>query len=366
MTNLQPPRNTDSIRCAAMTSTNRCRAGGRRLLALALALALLAGACGDDDATSPANAEPAAAEDELPSLAIILSGQVNDYSWNQAAYDGAEKLKSDGVIAEFAYQESVADADVERAARSYAEDGFDVVVAHSFNYGEAIKKLAPDYPDVLFAYAGGFGDSSENVADYAQPFHETAYLQGILTAGLAENDIAAGAAGFDIPVCRNMFDRFVEGAKLVNPEADGTYLAVGDWNDVQMGKETALGQVDAGADMFIGCGQGPTLGQIEAAKEAGGYVTGYVGDMTELAPDVVLTSTVWRLDKVFAEMVADAAAGDVNPAKYYEITFVEGGMDIAINPDLEASIDPAAVEIYEAELAKMQSGELVVPFEEDG
>jgi basic membrane lipoprotein Med (substrate-binding protein (PBP1-ABC) superfamily) len=349
-----------------MTSTNRCTA--RRLLALAVPLALLAGACGDDDdtGTAEATAEPAAAEEDLPTLAIILSGQVNDYSWNQAAYDGAEKLEAEGVIGGFAYQESVADADVERAARAYAEDGYDVVVAHSFNYGEAVKALAPDYPDVLFAYAGGFGDSTENVADYAQPFHETAYLQGILTAGLARNDVVAGAAGFDIPVCKNMFERFLDGAKLVNPDADGTYVAVGDWNDVQKGKETALGQVDAGAEMFIGCGQGPTLGQIEAAKEEGGYVTGYVGDMTELAPDVVLTSTVWRLDEVFAEMVADAAAGEVNPAEYYEITFAEGGMDIAINPELEGSIDPAAMEIYEAEMAKMRSGELTVPFEVEG
>lgn len=357
-----------------MASTKCCT----RTIAAGLAsFALLVTACGDDDteavdataaeetssSDSGASAEGAPASDEQPTLAIVLSGQVNDYSWNQAAYDGAETLKEEGVIADFAYQESVADADVERAVRAYAEDGYDVVVGHSFNYGEAIKKLAPDYPDVLFAYAGGFGDSSANVADYAQPFHEAAYLQGILTAGAAENDVAAGAAGFDIPVCENMFHRFVEGAKLVNPEADGTYVAVGDWNDVQMGKETALGQVDGGADMFIGCGQGPTLGQIEAAKEAGGYVTGYVGDMSELAPDVVLTSTVWRLDEVFRSMVADAVAGNVDPAPYYEITFAEGGMEIVINPELEDQISPEAMAIYEEELARVESGQLVVPFE---
>ena len=155
------------------------------------------------------------------------------------------------------------------------------------------------------------------------------------------------------------------GAKLVNPAAHGTYLAVGDWNDVQKGKETALGQIDGGADMFIGCGQGPTLGQIEAAKEEGGYVTGYVDDMTELAPEAVLTSTVWRLDRVFEAMIADAVAGNVNPARYYEITFADGGMDIAINPELEAQIDPEAMAIYEEELAKVRSGELVVPFTVD-
>jgi basic membrane lipoprotein Med (substrate-binding protein (PBP1-ABC) superfamily) len=92
-------------------------------------------------------------------------------------------------------------------------------------------------------------------------------------------------------------------------------------------------------------------------------VTGYVGDMSELAPDVVLTSTVWRLDKVSEEMIADAVAGNVNPAPYYEITLAEGGMDIAINPDLESKISPQAMEIYETGLDKIMSGQLVVPFE---
>lgn len=341
-----------------------------RLLAVLLAFGLVAAACGDDSDSDSADAgdgggesEEAEGGDELPTMAIVLSGQVNDHSWNQAAYDGAETLKADGVIADFAYQEDVADADVERAVRAYAEEGYDVVVAHSFNYGEAVKALAPDYPDTLFAYAGGFGDSTENVADYAQPFHETAYLQGILGAGLSENGVVAGAAGFDIPVCKSMFEAYLLGAQLVIPEATGTYVAVGDWNDVQLGKETALGQVDGDADMFIGCGQGPTLGQIEAAKETpGSTVVGYVNDMTELGPEVVLTSTIWRLDTVFEAMVADAVAGEVNPAAYYEFTFAEDGMDIAINEALAEGIPDDVMAIYEAELEKVKSGDFVVPF----
>jgi basic membrane protein A len=351
-------------------STNCWHRGWFRLLAILLAFGLVAAACGDDSDSSSDGGDDGAgaaegedADGDLPTMAIVLSGQVNDYSWNQAAYDGAQTLMDDGVIADFAYQEDVADADVERAVRAYAEEGYDVVVAHSFNYGEAVKALAPDYPDTLFAYAGGFGDSTANVADYAQPFHETAYLQGILGAGLSENHVVAGAAGFDIPVCKSMFDAYLMGAQLVHPDATGTYVAVGDWNDVQLGKETALGQVDGGADMFIGCGQGPTLGQIEAAKETpGSTVVGYVNDMSELGPDVVLTSTIWRLDTVFEAMVADAVAGNIDPAEYYEFTFAEEGMDIAINEALAEGISAEVMTIYETELEKVLSGELVVPF----
>ena len=55
--------------------------------------------------------------------------------------------------------------------------------------------------------------------------------------------------------------------------------------------------------------KGPALGAIEAAKEAGGYATGYVGDMSENGPDVVLVSLVWNLEPLFAQMLDDTHNG---------------------------------------------------------
>ena len=75
------------------------------------------------------------------------------------------------------------------------------------------------------------------------------------------------------------------------------------WVDVAKAKEAALAQADAGVDFWIECGEGPALGAIEAAKESDGYVTGYVGDMTENGPDVVLVNLVWNLEPMFAQML---------------------------------------------------------------
>ena len=174
---------------------------------------------------------------------------------------------------------------------------FETIVAHSFSYQDAVFEVAAEAPETNFAWAGGIGQTAANVSDYDQPFYEPAYLVGILAGHVSRSGHLGALYGFDIPVCHAMGEAMLAGAKTVNPEATLTVTAVGDWGDVSAAKEAGLAQVDtAGVDYWIGCGEGPTLGSIEAAKETGGYATGYVGDMSELGPETVLASIVWDMD----------------------------------------------------------------------
>lgn len=358
------------------------------LLAIIFSFALIAAACGDDDeatddppgeetetdeaaAEEPADEaaegtddaaaeeDAASADGDAPKLAVIYSDVWFDGSWGEAAYDGANELLEAGVISDLALQESVPPgAEAERALRAYAEDGFNPIVAHSFNYGDDVKKVAADYPDTIFVYAGGFGDVAGNVGDYSQPFHETSYLSGILAAGVQGSGSVGGSAGFEIPVCYAMYEAFLLGVQEVLPDATGSFVAVGDWIDVQLAKEAALGQAADGATMFIGCGQGPTFGQIEAAIDEGGVATGYVGDMSDVG-DSVLSSFVWELDQVFGLMVEDAANG-VTEAQYYEVLLKDGGLSMAISPNWEVPAETMA--LYEERLAAIIDGSFEVPF----
>jgi basic membrane lipoprotein Med (substrate-binding protein (PBP1-ABC) superfamily) len=335
----------------------------RAAVGLALAAVLLLAGCGDAGRRDAAPAaDPAAAAATGPKLAIVYYPQFRDGSWGEAALTGAQKLKDDGVIADFASQENVnPGADAVRALRSFAEQGYNPIVAHSFNYGDDVKQVAAEFPNTIFAYAGGFGDVSANVADYAQPFYEATYLEGILGAGATPGGAVAGAGGFDIPVCRAMFNAYLEGAKVVRPETTGSFVAVGDWSDVQKAKEAALAQADQGATMFVGCGQGPTFGQIEAAGERNGVASGYTGDMSGLSPQVV-SSFTWNLDKVFAEMVADVEAGTVNPTRYFEVTMAQGGMDVLVSPGWQARIPAEVMATYDQRLSDIRSGAFTVPY----
>ena len=214
-------------------------------------------------------------------------------------------------------------------------------------------------PDTLFLYAGGFGDVAANVGDYDQPFYQASYLSGILAAGATTEGSVAGAGGFEIPACYSMYEAFLAGAKEIRPDTTGSFVAVGDWYDVQLAKEAALGQESAGATMFIGCGQGPTFGQIEAANDTGGVSTGYVGDMADVGPSV-LSSFVWRLDKVFELVVADVAAGKTE-AQYYSVPLADDGMDLVISAGREGDISAEALALYETRLAEIKAGEFEVP-----
>ena len=127
-----------------------------------------------------------------------------------------------------------------------------------------------------------------------------------------------------------MKNAFLAGAQEITPDTTGDFVAVGDWYDVQKAKEAAIAQGDAGARLYIGCGQGPTFGQIEAANENGGVSMGYVGDMSAVGPSV-LASFTWNLKAVFQQMVDDVVAGKTD-AQYYEVKMKDGGMDVVISP----------------------------------
>jgi basic membrane protein A and related proteins len=302
---------------------------------------------------------PAVAQ-ERPGVALVLIGPKNDGSWAAAAYSALEAEAAKGSRTAFA--ESVPDADVARVMRDYVDQGFGVIVAHSFSYQDAVLEVAAEAPETNFAWAGGIDQTSGNVSDYDQPFYEPAYLVGILAGHVSQSGRLGALYGFDIPVCHAMGEAMLAGATTVNPDATLTVTAVGDWGDVSAAKEAGLAQVDtAGVDYWIGCGEGPTLGSIEAARETGGYATGYVGDMSELGPETVLASIVWNMEPIFDRLIEQTAAGSFE-GEFIRYGVKEGALDIVLNPKLAPNVPDAANAAIDEARAAIKAGTLEVPF----
>ncbi|MBE9138387.1 BMP family protein [Nodosilinea sp. LEGE 07088] len=334
------------------------------LFGCAAAVPLLLGACATEtastDATDTGEASTAATTDsEAPKVALVLSGSSNDQSWDQAAFEAGEALKAEGV--EVAMSEAVDPADVAAVLRQYAEEGYDLIVAHSFSYQDAVFQVSEEFPDVNFAWAGGIGETSENVADYDQPFYQGAYLVGLVAAELSKTGKLGALYGFDIPVCHAMGEAMLAGAQEVRPDATLTSAAVGDWYDVAKAKEAALSQAETGVDFWIGCGQGPTLGQIEAAKDVDGFATGYVGDMSSLGPEVVAANLVWNMTPLFNQMLADTAAGTFAD-QFYNLGVPEGVVQVEVTSDFQDAVSADVIKAMDETKAKIVSGELEVPF----
>jgi basic membrane protein A len=310
-------------------------------------------------APAPAATAALAAVAGKGKFGLVLTGPTDDHTWNQAAYDALMALKAEGV--DVTYVERVPDTDAERVLREMASKGYQMIVGHSFGHEDAVFKLAEEFPKVNWAWGGGTGHVAKNVADYDQPFYQASYLVGIIAGHLSKTGKLGAIYGFDIPVCHAMGEAFVAGAKTVNPNATLTATAAGDWYDISKAKEAALAQANVGVDFWVGCGQGPTFGTIETAKDKGGYTTGYVGDMSSSGPSVVLTSIVWNLTPMFKAMMKTTLDGTFS-GPYYHYDIKEGALDLKINPQLADKIPPDVMKEVEAAKAKIQSGELVVPF----
>jgi simple sugar transport system substrate-binding protein/basic membrane protein A len=333
------------------------------LLTTLMVLAFIVAACAG--APAPTQAPPTQAATSAPQaskakMALVLIGPKDDNSWAASAYSALQAEAGKGV--DTAFSESVKDTDAARVMREYVAKGYNIIIAHSFSFQDAVFQVATDSPKVNFAWAGGINHTAKNVADYDQPFYEPSYLVGILAGYMSKSGHLGALYGFDIPVCHSMGEAMLAGAKTVKPNATLTVTEVGDWGDVSKAKEAGLAQVDtAGVDYWIGCGEGPTLGSIEAAKTKGGYATGYVGDMSKLAPDVVLSSVVWNMQPIFDKMVDETTKGTFS-GPFYRFGVAEGALDVAINPALKSKVPAEALTAMDKAKADIKSGALKVPF----
>jgi simple sugar transport system substrate-binding protein/basic membrane protein A len=312
-------------------------------------LFLTAGGGKESEAEKPSDTESA------PKFAVITSGPRDDNSWNEAAYLATKALEERGV--QTAFSERIAEGDGIRVLREYASQGFDMIVAHGFGYQDSVFEIAAEYPDINFAWAGGIGRTAKNVADYNQPFFQAAYPIGVIAGHMSKTGKLGGLSGFEVPVCSLMEQSFLAGARSVNPDAQLISTATGTWEDVAASKEAALAQADAGVDFWISCGEGPALGSIEAAKEVGGFATGYVGNMTENGPDVVLVNLIWNLEPLFDQMLQDTLNGTFdNP--FYDFGVAEGAMLFTYNDALKNSIPAGARDAADKALEEIRKGSI--------
>lgn len=167
-----------------------------------------------------------------PAVVYDLGGK-NDQSFNQSAYAGAEKYKEDTGTAyrDFEIQN---DTQREQAMRRFAQKGHNPIVVIGFSHAEALKKVAPEFPETKFAIIDMVVDLP-NVRSVVFKEHEGSYLVGLLAAKAAKSGKVGFVGGMDIPLIRAFACGYKQGAKAANPDLEvfenmtGTTGAA--WND---------------------------------------------------------------------------------------------------------------------------------------
>jgi basic membrane protein A len=254
------------------------------------------------------------AQEFAPAVVFDMGGKF-DKSFNEAAYNGAERFKKETGIP-YREFEVTAEAQREQALRNMARRGSQIVVAIGFGQASGVEKVAKEFPNVKFAIVDAVVDLP-NVQSIVFKEHEGSFLVGMAAAMASKTGKIGFVGGMDIPLIRKFALGYEEGAKYVNPKIEvfqnmtGTTPAA--WNDPTRGGELARSQFDRGADVVYAAAGATGLGVLQAAKDKGRLAIGVDSNQNYIHPGSILTSMVKRVDVAVFESFNTAKAGTWKP-----------------------------------------------------
>jgi basic membrane protein A and related proteins len=277
-------------------------------------LALGATACGDDsdsgsdDSKGDSTGGSSATSDIKVGMAYDVGGR-GDQSFNDSAAAGLDKAKKEFGFESEESEATDGEAESAREERlvTFADAGYDPVIAVGFAYAEALGKVAAQYPDTHFAI---IDDASladvPNVASLVFAEEQGSFLVGAAAALKSEAGHIGFVGGVQVPLIEKFQAGYEAGAKAANPDVtvDVTYLSqppdFSGFGDPAKGKTAAQGMFDNGADIVYHAAGGSGGGVFEAAQEAGGLAIGVDSDQYNTADpsvqDVILTSMLKNVD----------------------------------------------------------------------
>jgi basic membrane protein A len=301
-----------------------------RLIAVLLGLTLLAAACGDDDETDTGSGDDGTADEgDAPESDLRIGlvydiGGRGDQSFNDAAYAGLTQAQEElGVEIQDLSPNSTGE-DREELLRTLADDGYNMVIGVGFAFAEAMGAVTADYPDTTFAIVDDASVEAPNLTSLVFAEEQGSFLVGAAAALTSQTGQLGFIGGVQIELIQKFEAGFVAGATEVNPDVavDVKYISqppdFSGFNDPGTGKEIALGQFGAGADVIYHAAGGSGGGLFEAATETGDvWAIGVDSDQYLTAEAAVqgsiLTSMLKRVDVAVFEAIKAFSEGTLEP-----------------------------------------------------
>lgn len=278
----------------------------KKICAIALSLMMLMGClagCGSKE--SEANETASSTENNKTKIVLLLNGYLGDLAWYDCSAAGINAIQEkygnevETKVIEMTTDQSKYDSII---ADTLSED-WDVVVAGSWSMMEYIEEAAEEYPDKEFWFFDEPIEDIENVYSMSYSANEGSFLAGMAAANASKTGVIGFIGGADSTVVNDSLVGYLEGAAYVNPDIKAVVSYTGNWDDSAKGKELALVQYNAGADVIFQLASNAGVGVFEAAKETGNLAIGSDTDQSEIFkesdPDkarTILTSSLKRVD----------------------------------------------------------------------
>lgn len=291
-------------------------------------------------------------------VALLSPGPVSDAGWNALAYEGLLMIR-DQLGAQISQIQTKTPAEFEEGFRSYAKNGYQLVIGHGFEFQDAAAAVSPDFPNTVFITTSG-NTVRANVAPLRFLLEEATFLQGMLAGLMSKSGKAGAVGGMELPSVKSTILAFEAGAKSVRPDFVVSTSYIGNWEDVGAAKEATLALIQQGADFIFHNADAAGLGVFQAAQERKVYAFGSNKNQNGVAPDVVIASAIADIPRGFLQ-IAKEVKDKTFVGKIEKLGMKDGVVSFEINPQLVERIPPAVKERLDQARAAIQAGTLQVP-----
>lgn len=262
-----------------------------------------------------------------------------DRSFNQSAYEGAERFKKDTGLTYIDVQ-ALSSVQGEQVLRNLARKGVKLIAAIGFTHAQQVQTVAKEFPNTKFVVVDGSA-AGANVGSILFKEQEGSYLVGMAAAMASKTKKIGFIGGIDVPLIRAFACGYAQGAKAIDPKAEVIQNIVGTtataWNDPAKGGELARSQFERGVDVVFHAAGGSGMGALQAAKEKGKLAIGVDSNQNYLFPGVMLTSMVKRVDNAVYDNFMQLKNGTWK-AGVTNLGLKEGGVDWALDKDNRAVV----------------------------
>ncbi len=259
---------------------------------------------------------------------VTDTGKVDDKSFNQSAWEGAQNGAGNILGATASYIETEESKDYANNIQLFLDDGAKIIVTVGFGLGGATIEAAQANPDVLFIGVDQWqNEALPNLVGLMFPEANAGFMAGALAGMLTETNIVGAVLGTDlVPPVVFFKEGWENGARYTNPgvETISTYHPGGldvAFGDPEWGATTARQALDQGADIIFGAGGATGNGAlIEVAGEAGALCVGVDQDQWFTVPEAhpcLVTSAMKLINIGVAHLIAEAYAGTMEGGNYF-------------------------------------------------
>jgi basic membrane protein A and related proteins len=245
-----------------------------------------------------------------------------EQQWVSRIHKAANAAKERGDI-EYVFSEKVSNTDYERVMREYCEAGQQLIVGEAFAVEDAARAVAKDYPDRAFLIGSSFKPDAAvpNFSVFDNYIQDASYLSGLVAGSLTKSGNIGMVGGYPIPEVNRLMNAFMAGVREVRADAKFQVAFIGSWFDPPKAKETALAQIDAGADLLYA----ERFGVSDAAKDKGILAVGNVIDTQADYPDTVAASALWHFEPTLDAAIAAIKAKSFKADDYGQYSLMKAG-----------------------------------------